>query len=71
MMTNGDPEGRIFLYHPHTNNVFFFLPTIKYRILCLKRFSKVSEYAEVRHDMMPSLDDQLREFQHNQSTALT
>ena len=25
VMTNGDPEGRIFLSHPHTNNGFFFL----------------------------------------------
>ena len=25
MMTNGDPEGRIFLSYPHTNNGFFFL----------------------------------------------
>ena len=22
MMTNGDPEGRIFLFHPQTNNGF-------------------------------------------------
>ena len=27
MMTNGDPEGRIFLSYPHTNNGFFFLLT--------------------------------------------
>ena len=25
VMTNGDPEGRIFLSYPHTNNGFFFL----------------------------------------------
>ena len=25
MMTNDDPEGLIFLSHPHTNNDFFFL----------------------------------------------
>ena len=36
MMTNGDPEGRIFLSHPHTNNGLFFLLTIKYRILYFK-----------------------------------
>ena len=24
MITNGDPEGRIFLSYPHTNNGFFF-----------------------------------------------
>ena len=27
MMTNGDPEGQIFLSYPHTNNGFFFLLT--------------------------------------------
>ena len=32
VMTNGDHEGRIFLSHPHTNNIFYLL-TIKYRIL--------------------------------------
>ena len=25
VMTNGDPEGQIFLFYPHTNNGFFFL----------------------------------------------
>ena len=29
VMTNRDCEGRIFLSHPHTNNGFFFLFTIK------------------------------------------
>ena len=27
VMTNGDHEGQNFLYHPHTNNGFFFLLT--------------------------------------------
>ena len=27
VMTNGDPEGHIFLSYPHTNNGFFFLLT--------------------------------------------
>ena len=27
VMTNGDPEGQIFLSYPHTNNEFFFLLT--------------------------------------------
>ena len=27
VMTNGDPEGRIILSYPHTNNEFFFLLT--------------------------------------------
>ena len=34
VMTNGDREGQIFLSHPHMNNGFFFLLTIKYCILC-------------------------------------
>ena len=25
VMTNGDPEGQIFISYPHTNNVLFFL----------------------------------------------
>ena len=28
VMTNGDPEGRIFLSYPHTTNVCFFLFTV-------------------------------------------
>ena len=36
MMTNGDPEGQIFLSHPHTNNGFFFLLTTKYLIFIVK-----------------------------------
>ena len=35
MMTNGDYKGHIFISHPHMNNGFFFLLTIKYLILCL------------------------------------
>ena len=36
-MTNGDPEGRIFLSYPHTNNEFFFLLTtfFIYLFICL------------------------------------
>ena len=45
-MTNGDGEGRIFPFHPHTNNGFFFLLTIKYHIFTLnKKFSQAPEYA--------------------------
>ena len=32
-MTIGDPEGRIFLSHPYTNDGYFFLLTSKYLIL--------------------------------------
>ena len=62
--TIGDPEGQIFLSHPHTN-----------RFLCFKRLPEVPQYAEMRHDMivmthfnitMMSLDDHAREFQYNQ-----
>ena len=42
VMTNGDPEGRIFLSHPHTNNGFFFLLTTKYLILYWKNMKKSS-----------------------------
>ena len=57
MMTNSDPEGRIFQSHSHTNNGFFFLPTIKYHILCFKKdpLLEVPEHAEMRHNKMASL----------------
>ena len=32
VMTNGDPDGRMFLSHAHRNNGFFFLVTTKYLI---------------------------------------
>ena len=43
VMTNGDHDGQIFQYHPLTNSGFFFLLTIKYRSLCLKRLPEVPE----------------------------
>ena len=55
VMTNCGLVGRIFLSHLHTNNGFFFFPTIKYRILCLKMPLEVPKYAEMLHDMMASL----------------
>ena len=56
VMPNGGPKGRIFLSHPHTNNGFIFLLTIKYHILCLKkRLPEVPEYAGMQHDMITSL----------------
>ena len=36
VMTNGDREGKISLYHPHKNNGFLFLLTTKYLILYQK-----------------------------------
>ena len=47
VMSNGDREGQIFLYHP-----FFFLLTTKYLILYWKYMKKLPEnpeYAEMRH----------------------
>ena len=56
MMANGDPEGPNNLSHPHTNNELFFLLTIKYCIFILeKRIQEVPKYAEMRHNMMMSL----------------
>ena len=40
VMTNGDPEGRIVLSHPHTNNVFFFLLTIRIAFCIGKKIKK-------------------------------
>ena len=56
MMTNGDHEGQIFLSHPHTNNGFFFLLTIKYHIILEKYekdFQKILN--RLRWDNMTSL----------------
>ena len=56
LMINDDHGGGSFLSHPLTNNGFFFLLTIKYDILCVKRgFQKVLKDAEMRHVMMASL----------------
>ena len=52
-MAIGDPEGRIFLSHPHTNNRPYFLLTTFYLIYIgkkpLKRPLEIPEYAEMRH----------------------
>ena len=51
-MKIGDHEGQIFLFHPHTNNGFFFLLSTKYCIYIVKtwkRLQKNPEYAEMRH----------------------
>ena len=49
VMTNIDPEGRIFLSYSHPNNRFFFLLTTK------KRFPELPEYTKMPHVMMTSL----------------
>ena len=46
MMTNGDPEGRIFISYPHTNNRLFFLLTTAF--FMLKKLPKVPEYAKMQ-----------------------
>ena len=57
-MTNGDPEGRILLSYPHTNNGSFFLLTAViylfiYLFIYLLIYSfknKLREYAKTSHD---------------------
>ena len=56
MMTNGDPEGRIFLSYPHTNNGFFFLLIIVF--LFENKLPEVPEYSKMQFHMMTS-------FKHN------
>ena len=53
-LDHADHKGRIFRSHPHTNEGFVFLLTIKYHILRLKLLPEVLECAEMRHDMMSS-----------------
>ena len=56
VMTNGDPQGQILISQPQTNNGLFFLLAIKYSILCFeKKLPVVTEYDEIRLDMMMSL----------------
>ena len=59
MMTNSDPEGRIFLSYPHTNNGFFFLLTTVFTYLFIFLFQnklpEVSEYAKMLFHMMTLL----------------
>ena len=63
MMTNGDPEGRIFLSYPHTNNGFFFLLTTVFVVFffCFvlgffsNKLPEVPEYAKKQFQMMKSL----------------
>ena len=43
VMTNGDPDGQIFLSHPHTNNGFFVLLITKYQK------HENPEYTEMQH----------------------
>ena len=47
VMTNGGCQEQIFLSHPHTNNRFFFLLTIKYHIFLFNFKKELPEDAEV------------------------
>ena len=55
MMTNGDPEGRIFLSFPHTNNGFFFLLTTDI-IYLKKKIPEVPEYDKMQFHMVTLID---------------
>ena len=52
VVTNGDPEGQIFLSYPNTTNVFFFLLTTVF--LFKNKLPEVSEYAKIPFHMMTS-----------------
>ena len=64
MMTNGDPEGRIFLSYPHTKNGLFFLLTTAFIYLFIyffkkkkkKKLPEVPEYDKMQFHMMMLLD---------------
>ena len=57
VMTNGDPEGRIYLSYPHTNNGFFFLLTAVFIYLfILNKLTEVPEYAYMQFHMMTLLN---------------
>ena len=47
MMTNGDPEGRIFLSYPHTNNGLFFL-VHQFFFIFQNKLLEVPEYAKMQ-----------------------
>ena len=53
VLTNGDPEGQIFLSNPHTNDGFFFLLTTIF--LFKNKHLEVPEYAKIQFQMMTSL----------------
>ena len=53
VMTNGDPEGQIFLSYPHMNIGFFFSLTTVF--LFENKLPEVPEYAKMQFHMMTSL----------------
>ena len=59
VMTHGDPQGRIFLSHPHRNYGFIFLLTIKLKrklpevpAMNTLRYAITCHYAEMRHNVL-------------------
>ena len=64
MMTNGDPEGRIFLSYTPTNNGFFFLLTTGFIYLIIyifiylfsNKLPEVPEYAKMQFHMLTLID---------------
>ena len=61
VMTNGDPEGWVFLSYTHTSNWFFFLLTTVFIYLflfiyLLKKLPEVFEYAMMQFHMITLLD---------------
>ena len=57
MMTNGDPEGRIFLTYPQTNNEYFFLlTTVFIYLLFQNKLTEVPEYAKMQFHRMTLVD---------------
>ena len=55
MMTNGDPQGRIFLSYPHTNNGFIFLLTVFLKFNHLFK-NKLPEVPEMQFHRITFLD---------------
>ena len=60
MMTNGDPEERIFQSYPHTNNGIFFLLTTVFIYLFIHLFiqnklTDLPEYAKMQFHRLTSL----------------
>ena len=53
MMAKGDPNEQIVLFHPHTNNGFFFLLTIAFSLY--NKLPEVPENSERLYYMMMSL----------------
>ena len=58
MMTNGDPEGQIFLSYPHTDNGFYFLLSAVLCIFYSFTYFKIPEYAKMQFHIMTLLDVQ-------------